>query len=363
MNLYPLVFSNNPKYRITRHILFWLSLILYDTVFAALSWTRFPFEHAFAANFFVELFSFPLDMAFCYAVIYFLIPHYLFRGKYIVMLLYWLLFSLIFILLFRLDNLYVSTRILAMYGMTTHTHSASFTWEFFDLFSQINMEGCMAASIKLGKMWYIKGQELNLLKQEKRKSERQADPGNIQPFFLLNALDRVESLSAEEPHILPGMIGKLKHLLLYVVYDNNQARVQLEKELQFLQEYLDLEKACSREKIDIRTRLSGSVAGEAIAPFIILPLVATSFHQLAQFDLKEKFVDLDIRLNEGRLYLQLRWSKPVDTSALRNGSHSILHHIDKRLNLLYPQSHEMKVIIKTDQFGIDCAIDLHAAVN
>jgi LytS/YehU family sensor histidine kinase len=364
MNVYPFIFSNHPRYRISRHVIFWSSLILYDTIFASLSWIKYyPFTKTFFANLFVEISSFPLDMIFCYSVIYFFIPRYLFKGKYITMVLLWLLFSLFFIIFFRLHSQYVAPLIYSAYGMPSNMHSVSFAWVFFDLFSQINMEGCMAAAIKLGKMWYIKQQELILLKSEKQKSETQIENGKMQPFFLINALDRVEYLSHEKPAGIPDMIGKIKSLLLYVIYDNNQAKVKLEKELKFLKEYMELEKACSKEELNIKMQISGNIDGERIAPFIILPLVANSFRQLSLISLPNKFFDLNIKVSEEHFYMILIWSKPVDTSTLSNGNNGFLQNIDKRLNLLYPQSHELKAIIKTDRFVIDCKIDLRGAIN
>jgi sensor histidine kinase YesM len=364
MNVYSFVFSNNPKYRFSRHILFWSSLILYDTIFEALSWSKYyPFAKTFIANLFVEISSFPLDMVFCYSIIYFFIPRYLFKGKYIVMVSLWLLFSLLFVVLFRLHTQYIAPLIYSAYGMPSRMHSVSFIWDFFNLFSQLNMEGCMAASIKLGKMWYIKQQELNLIKSEKLKSETTVQNGKMQPFFLVNALDRVEHFSQEKPEAIPDMIGKIKSLLLYVIYDNNQARVKLEKELKFLKEYVELEKICSQENLIIKMSINGNLSGERIAPFIILPLVANSFRQLSLLDLPQKFFDLTIRITDGHLYMNLVWSKPVDTSTLANGNNGFLQNIDKRLNLLYPQSHELKAVIKTNQFLIDCKIDLRGAIN
>lgn len=279
------------------------------------------------------------------------------------MVLLWLLFSLFFILFFRLHDQYIAPLIYSAYGMPSKMHSVSFAWEFFDLFSQINMEGCMAAAIKLGKMWYIKQEELNLIKSEKQKSETQIDNGKMQPFFLVNALDCVGWLSREKPEAIPDMIGKIKSLLFYVIYDNNQARVKLEKELKFLKEYIELEKVCANEELTIKMQITGNINEENIAPFIILPLVANSFRQLFLMDLRNKFFDLTIRISEGHFHMLLGWSKPVDTSTLTNGNNGFMQSIDKRLNLLYPQSHELKAIIKTDQFLIDCKIDLRGAIN
>jgi LytS/YehU family sensor histidine kinase len=364
MNVYPLVFSNNSRYRITRHVLFWTAWILYYTYFDTITWKNIPFGKAFFASLFEQVISTPIDMAFCYAVIYFLIPRYLHRGKYITMVLLWLLFSVLFVICFRFYTTDITPILRSIDGLPVKVvHSYSFTWAFFELFSQINMEGCIAASIKLGKMWYIKQQELNLLKSEKRKIEPALQNGEMKPVFLLNALDKVELLSVKKPSVIPGMIQKIKHLLVYVIYENNQSKISLEKEINILEEYIELEKEGSNGELSIEMKISGDMSGERIAPFLILSLVENSFRQLSLFDLANKFIHLDIRLDEGQLYVSVAWSKPIDTSTLANGGNVFLRNIGKRLDLLYPQSHELKALIKTDQFIIQCKIDLHDAVN
>ncbi|HTQ65384.1 MAG TPA: histidine kinase [Puia sp.] len=363
MKIYPLIFSNNPRYRVARHILFWGCWILYYTIFVAISWARYPFSRAFFASFLVVALSMPLDMSFCYFIIYFLIPRYLYRGKYISMVTLWLLSSILFVVLFRLYTMYVNPAIYAAYGMQSRMHSSNFLWDFFYTFSQINMEGCMTAAIKLGKMWYIKQQELDLIKSEKQKIEPALHNGEMKPVFLVNALDKVELLSYKKPSVIPGMVRKIKGLLLYVIYDNNQSKVKLIKELKLLEEYVELEKEGSDGHLKVNVSIIGNMSGERIAPFIILALVENSFRQLSLLDLPDKFLNLEIRLAEGQLYINVAWSKPVDTSTLANGGNAFLQNIGKRLNLLYPHSHEMKVLIRTDQFIINCKIDLHEAVN
>ncbi len=365
MNIYPLVFSNNSRYRITRHVLFWTIWIFYYTYFVTISWSKIPFHKAFFAALFEQVISTPIDMAFCYSIIYFLIPRYLMRGKYIQMVLLWLLLSVAFIACFRFYSTDIVPFFRSFDGLPAKTiHSSySFTWAFFDLFSQINMEGCIAASIKLGKMWYIKQEELSLLKAEKLKILPEVENGQLQPIFLVNALDRVELLANEKPAVVRDMIKKIKNLLLYVMYDNNQSKISLEKEIKILEEYVELEKLSSSDRLNIVMKINGNISGERIAPFIILSLVENSFRQLSLIDLPEKCITMELQITEGHLKMLIAWSKPVDTSTLVNGGNAFLQNIGKRLNLLYPHSHELKVVIKTNQFIIDLKIDLHEAVN
>jgi hypothetical protein len=363
MTVNSFVFSNNRRYRITRHSLFWLLWILYYTVFNVLYWqNEYPLDQTFFESLVEVSLSTPMDMIFCYSIIYFLLPRYLFRGRYIQMILLWLLFSVLFILAFRAYNHEVVPYLRKGFGLPPPVFSKNVYWSFLNLFYQINMEGGLAAAIKLGKMWFIKQQELDLIKKEKQKTEPQSMEGKILPVFLIDALDRLEQLSVVKPSLIPGMVKKIKNLLLHVIYNSNMASVSLEKELTVLEEYIELEKTGMPENLRVVVKIIGNTAGERIAPFIILPLVENGFRQLSRLDLPDKFIDIEIRVDNGNLQMKVGWSKPIDSSTLINGGSLFLQNIGKRLNLLYPESHELKVVITTEQFIIHLKMQLDRAL-
>jgi two-component system sensor histidine kinase AlgZ len=360
MNIYPLVFSNNLKYRITRHVLFWVLWISYYTIFMTISWLqKYPFSTSFSASLVEETLAMPLDILFCYAVIYFLIPRFLFTGRYILMVVLWLAFSLIHITCYRFYSANIIPLIRSAYHLPYSVHTENFLWTFFYIFTQITMEASLAVAIKLGKMWYIKQQELNIIKSEKQKIEPNEN-GKIQPVFLINALDKVESLALRNPSAVGGAIKKIKDLLLYVIYDSNQPKIALDKELRLLEEFVELEKV-GNNIVNVNLKIIGNIKDEKIAPFIILPLTENCFRQLSMLEVKQKFMNLEARIVDGIFTLDISWSKPVDTSTLTGNDSTFLQNIGKRLKLLYPESHELKIQINTDQFAIKLKIDLHRA--
>ena len=364
MTVNSLVFSNNRRYRITRHSLFWLLWILYYTLFNVVYWQHeYPLEKTFWESLVEVSLSTPMDIIFCYSIIYFLLPRYLYNGHYIRMILLWLLFSVLFIVAFRAFNHEVVPHLRRAFGLPPPVFTKNVSWSFLNLFYQINMEGGLAAAIKLGKMWFIKQQELDLVKMEKQKIEPQLQEGNMQPVFLIDALDRVEQLSLIKPSLIPGMVKKIKNLMLYVIYENNMASVSLEKELALLEEYIELEKTGMSESLRATVKITGYIAGERIAPFIILPLIENGFHQLSRLEMPGKFIDIGMRVENGNFQMKVGWSKPIDSSTLINGNSLCLQNISKRLNLLYPKSHEMKVVITTEQFIVDLKINLNRAIN
>ncbi len=363
MNIYPFVFSNKTSYRLARHSIFWICWIVYYAVFSAMEYKGpLPAVNRFFGAFTEIAISTPLDMIYCYSIIYFLIPDVLFKGRYILMVLLWLLFSVIFIILFETYVLNVVPHIREWYGLEKPIKPTSYTWVFFSLFSQINMEGCLAAAIKLGKQAFIKKQEVDLLKKEKEKIAEE-DKTGMQPVFLIDILNKMKHIAPSKPKAIPVMMERMKNLLLYAFYENTQTKVPLKKEFYLLHEYIKLEKNLLDEAIEIEVRLIEPAEEEVITPMILLPVVENVFKQALLYEGTRKKISINAKASNNVLVMKLTWCKPPDTSTLVQGRNKMLRNINKRLNLFYPESNRMKLMIGVDTVKLLIEIDLKAAVT
>ena len=132
MNIYPLVFSNNSRYRIARHSLFWILWILYYTIFTTISFAeKRPLGQSFLGALTETTISVPMDMAFCYSILYFLLPSFLFKGKYIQMVLLWVSFSFLFVMIFNLYTTYLLPSIRGATGMPALGSDRKIAWIIF----------------------------------------------------------------------------------------------------------------------------------------------------------------------------------------------------------------------------------------
>ncbi|HYJ63799.1 MAG TPA: histidine kinase [Parafilimonas sp.] len=365
MGINSFVFSNNRNYRLGRHSVFWFLWILYYAIISAiLTSPRYGFAKSFFEAFTEVAESTPLDMCFCYFVIYYLLPEFLYKGRYIAMLFLWLIASIAFIVLYELNATFLVPFIREWFGMKTSiSMPANYTYDFFILFSQINMEGCVAASIKLGKLWYVKQQEIDLLKKEKEKIKPHEDQGLIQPAFLQDLLSRMENIANDNPMVAAQSLKKIRHLLLYILYENSSPQIPLQKELSLLEEYIYLEKLVADKEIQVSSLINVGSNNETIAPFILLPLIENAFKQVLSYSLKNAVIKQCIYLQQDVLHIEISWSKPIETSSLTNGRNVILHNISKRLQLIYPQSHELKMMIEAEKIILSLKLNLKKAIN
>ncbi|MEO6452743.1 MAG: histidine kinase, partial [Ginsengibacter sp.] len=228
--------------------------------------------------------------------------------------------------------------------------------------SQINMEGCMAAAIKLGKISFIKQKEIDLLKNEKIKLQTEKGNSAMQPAFLADIISRVELVVMQKPVDIPNVLRKINELLINVTYEHTNAKVSLLKEIKLVREYIELEQCTREEVIEVNLNISGNMESESIASFILLQCIENAFNKVSVLNVSNKKIDIKISVVNKMLEMLISWNKPMDTSTLIEGNNIILRNLNNRLKLIYPQSHEIRVLIEIEKIIVSLKIDLKGAI-
>jgi hypothetical protein len=358
-----LVFSNKRSYRISRHVFFWLGWISYFTTEASLR--RVP-VHGLSIGILSSLTevlaSTPIDMSFCYAIIYFLFPRFLFRGMYVRMVLLWFFFAVICFFLSQGYNRYVVPPMHRYFGLKPVMMSGSMLWSFFFFFLTFNMEGCTAAAIKLGKMWYIKKKENDVLTHQKEQMEAFIHNDQADSHFLSHTFSRVQDIAMGRSPEIAGMISRLQKITLFTLSQYQYTQVDIEKEIQVLREFIELEKEGTSNHGNYQLDVSGDLAGKKIASFVLLPLVENVFSQLVNKNDATDYVKITVSVAKDILKFEIENSKPHQTSTLTNAKRDTIYQIKKRLNILYPGGHQLSVVIKTELVKTMLEINLHSMV-
>ncbi|MEO6328098.1 MAG: histidine kinase [Ginsengibacter sp.] len=363
MNIYPLIFSNNTRYRIGRHAIFWFMWIAYYTILGTYGLEAgLPLLNRFFYSLVEVTLSTPMDMIFCYSIIYFLLPMFLFKGRYISMIFLWLVFSSIFIAVFEL---YIAETIPIIRGWFSLPKSArplSYDYLSFSLFSQINMEGCMAAAIKLGKISFISQKEIDLLRNEKASLETETGNSEMKPVFLVDIINRAKLMAIKKGLNTFEILTKISNIMINTIYENKNSKVSLKSELEIVKEYIELEQCTRDEAIEVTIDVSGSIESESIASFILLQCIQNAFNQVSVLNISNKKININIKVANKILEVLISWGKPMYTSTL-NAKNTILLNLNNRLKLIYPRSHEMKVLIEEENIIVSLSIDLKGAIN
>ena len=358
-----LVYSNNPRYRLSRHILFWLGWIFYFMLIDGMSWKP---DHISAISIleysFVQmLIMLSVDMVFCYAVLYVLIPKLLIPEKYILFFLFISLFLLLDAALSSYFYTWLINPLRALFTLAPLKYTA-----FTDLLRGLSgtlMITAIAATIKLLKMWTVKKQELELVQSEKIHWELKFIDTFIQPSFLPVMLKRIYPYSFSAANRIPEMLEKLQSIINYLINECNKSTVSLSNETDAIRNFIQLERLTTPDHFTIQFEQTGETAGLEIVPYILFPLVENNFRQVYDNITDKQWTSVLIKTEGTKVTVQLNNSKPVETSNLMAYETATLQQIKKRLDLLYPGSYHFNIIIEENIFRILLDIDLSRLIT
>lgn len=380
MRSYDLILSNQLRYRIPRHMIFWLLMWVFFVFTYWLPMFWFPGWHPQGKV--LELwqtntkgfFSFVLGQSnkgmreqifFAYTLIYFLSPKFLLKGKYLAF--FAGIFLILSLLVFNkynqlLNNYYTNFK---NFDTKAAIHDNAYflrcAWE--NVMFNCPFAGAIALSIKLSKYWYQKQKEANQVAVSKARSELQLLKAQVHPHFLFNTLNNIYSFTLNASPKAPEMIDKLTGLLDYIIHGCNQARVPLQKEISMIQDYMSLEKIRYGEQMDITIDIQGDFSDKMIAPLLLIPFVENSFKHGASKMLSRPSVNLNIIIENQVLYFMLNNSKPEEyINPLQNGGIG-LSNVQKRLQLLYPGRHELNTTTEAQHFTVLLQVQLEALTN
>jgi two-component system, LytTR family, sensor histidine kinase AlgZ len=340
-----LLFSS--KHRVWRHTIFWVM----QSLLSAVAWATgpYPFSNCLVAS----LVWLPVYMAYCYPFVYWVLPQLLLKGRYVqfgVAVLIWAVAAWFINFYFRL---FVWIPVQELLGFTNINRNPGQQGNFFALIAV----WCFVSTIVLFKHWLKKQQAWMQAEKEKVTAELQLLKAQVHPHFLFNTLNNIYSFSLENSPKTPQLILKLSSLLSYMLYDCKADRVPLEKELDVMKDYVDLEKERYGDRIEISWQVEGDIDSKAIAPLLLLPFLENAFKHGTSEQLETPWLSFDLSVKGAVLKCKVVNSKndfePVEKRGIG------IDNVKKRLHFLYPDNHELKMDDEGDFYVVSLMLRLN----
>ncbi|MBA2422829.1 MAG: sensor histidine kinase [Chitinophagales bacterium] len=196
------------------------------------------------------------------------------------------------------------------------------------------------------------------LQRDNLTLELNALKAQINPHFLFNTLNNIYSLALRKSEKTPDMVLKLSDMMRYVLYECNAGRVALEREIQFISNYIELERIRHGEHVSINFSLTGNPKDYRIEPLLLIPIVENSFKHGINAQMEKGFVDVRLNVLNGRLQLNVLNSVPVNGSFLKEMGGIGLDNVQKRLELIYPEKHQLKIAALQNSYKVDLELNL-----
>jgi len=290
------------------------------------------------------------------------LPYTIGRGKYILAV---LLFP-VYVLLYELGSRLSSITLIHLpfvpekYRSNLFSaHPEDFTQGYFNQSLGYTCLVLLAAtSLYVLKLLFKNQHSLTSVETEKLKLELNQLKLQIQPHFFFNTLNNMYALSIQKSPETPKMIKGLSSIMRYVLYECNQEKVTLEKEVDFIKSYIQLESYRHSPSNLIEFSIQGDISKLMIEPLLFMPLIENTFKHVLHQHIADKWIRLVLSVDEQELIFQTSNTlvSPPTTASTFGGIG--LKNVRKRLELLYPHRHELRVFQEDDSFLVTLVIDL-----
>jgi len=350
-----LALSDVPSQRLARHFLFWLAWWVFFGLLYGFYYMEDPVV-LFRVSFGEAFIFLPAHMFLSYAIIYGVLPLLILKDRYWLALLVTLLLILMAAGVSTLLNKYVITA----YRQWIDYPLRSSTF-FYSLMG--GLRGSMTAAgfavaIKLVKNFYHKRMEAEQLEKEKLRAELEVLQGQLQPHFMFNTLNSIYSLALKRSDQTADSILKLSQLMRYIQNECTGPLVPLGKEVEILQHYMELEKSRFQQRLDLTVNIQGDLQ-KSIAPLLLLPFVENSFKHGANDMIDQAWISLDLNVQGETLKFKLINGRNPEAAHPYSG-HIGLQNVKKRLELIYPNAHELRITEDDDTFVVSLTLKLEA---
>ena len=211
-----------------------------------------------------------------------------------------------------------------------------------------------STAIKIIKNWFQQQQVSQALERSSMQSELKFLKSQINPHFLFNTLNNLYALTLKKSDNAPEIVIKLSEMMRYMLYECNERRVPLSKEIKYIQNYLDLEKLRQGDRIDISFDWKGHVGDQKIAPLMFIPFLENSFKHGANSGIEQGHVHINMLVEDDSLEFEITNSKPppVPNPGVRKVGGIGLMNVERRLNLIYPNSYDLNIENKPNEYSV-----------
>ncbi|MFI5186547.1 MAG: sensor histidine kinase [Chitinophagales bacterium] len=255
------------------------------------------------------------------------------------------------------------------------------------LWCLVNM--IFAASIAFLKKHFDDEELLATLEKDNSSFKLKYLRSQLNPHFLFNTLNSIYSLCLQKADQAPEIVVKLADLMRYMIYDCTEERVPLNKEIEFIRNYIEIEKV--RHKADVRFTVEGETDNVMIEPLLFTPFIENGFKHAFENTYANAFIYITLKTEGDKISLSIINNTTIDieTQAKRIQGTSIansknvletlypksyaldiiqtdkeeqrkselrLKHARERLENLYPDSHALDVILSNNAFTVSLVI-------
>ena len=192
---------------------------------------------------------------------------------------------------------------------------------------------------------------------ENLKTELSLLRSQVSPHFMFNVLNNMVALARKKSDLLEPSLMKLSQLLRYMLYETRE-KVPLNKEVVYLQSYIDLQQMRFGKTVDVRASFVTGQGNRSIEPMLLIPFVENAFKHGAVM-VEQPLIDIRLEMRDDHLLFSVRNKFRPEGEEVKDEASGIgLVNVERRLKLLYPGKHSLQIRKEDPWFDVYLDIDL-----
>jgi len=200
------------------------------------------------------------------------------------------------------------------------------------------------------------------LENESLVSELRFLKAQINPHFLFNTLNNLYYLAHKNSPQTPEVIAKLSQMMRYMLYDTNHTLVPIKKEIEYMENYISLEKLRLSKIVPIKFEVHGDLESVRITPLILITFLENAIKHGINNNAEDSWIDIDLSLMNGQCIYTVSNSKVPDSKKTVHEKSGIgLQNVQRRLDLSYPDKYKLETEDTEQHYWVKLTLDLSLA--
>ena len=288
-----------------------------------------------------------------YSFYFFLFPRFLFQKKILSLI----IFGALFCLISAISGSLIS---LIFFGFEQAIfHDAR---EFFTLTASLFLiaviHGGIALVIRGFITWYDEIKLKEELAQKSFEMELALIKSQINPHFLFNTINNIDVLINKDAGKASEYLNKLSDILRYMVYETKTEKISLAKELNYIEKYLELQKIRTSNPNYVNFEVTGNTNNLTIAPIILFPFIENAFKH-TENKKNSNSINIKVLIEKTKLVFECENSYQNNLQIQQHYGGLGNELIQKRLMLLYPDSHLLEIADNNGIYKLKLSLDLY----
>jgi len=344
------------QYKIAGHVIFWLASIAFILFFFYYNEQKVHLDAVTLTKALITNVGFAIAV---YMNLYVLIPRFLKRKNYIFYIFWLIVLLTVCSLLIQMLLIYPLRNVLHLEKRFSSFNPSLHSAFFFAILIYV----AFTSFLKFIKDW-LTMQDLNLkiarIEQQKLEAELKTLKGQLNPHFLFNSLNNIYSLALVKSDKVPDLILKLSDLMRHIIYESRENFISLEKEIEFVTNFVALQKIRTPENIEIKYELKGEIPDGKIAPLLFEPFIDNAFKHGLPASGNADYIHISFDFSSSNpIYFQIINNFEESSGWDKKNSGIGIQNVKQRLKYLYNSNeYELEVTKENHVFSVNLQLKL-----